>query len=295
MRKGRQLSSGKKHILHTSVSVLLLILAAFLTLAVATALTDNEAHISPDYPKIDISAVIAREKLSDADYEKLYYQTGLGRSAIDELREQFPDSAERILLFQENFFRKIRFICERNSIISREESVVDEEGHLIDGTQLAPLHNGDIIITKASHTYGWRQGHSAIVIDALNEKTLEAVVVGTDSTVQDIGKWTNYPDFIVLRLKNAPRDLTESVVQTAIDCLAGIPYRISAGIFSSKFADQKEISGTQCSHLIWQAYRYYDIDLDSDGGLIVTPKDIVNSPELEVIQVYGVDPGNIWP
>ena len=291
--RGRQ--SRGENIFHTSADVLLLILVAFLILAVATALTEGETHISPDYPKIDISSVVVQDELSDADYEVLLYQTGLGRSAIDELRERYHDSTKRILHFQENFFRKIRIICERNSIISREESVVDEEGYLINGTQMAPLHNGDIIITKASHTYGWRQGHSAIVIDEIHGKTLEAVVVGTDSTVQDIGKWTNYPNFIVLRLKNAPRDLTESIAQTAIDRLAGIPYRITAGIFNPKLTDQKEIAGTQCSQLIWQAYSYYDIDLDSDGGLIVTPKDIANSNELEVLQAYGVDPGNIWP
>lgn len=289
------MNSRKKNFFYIAVSAILLIFAAFLILVVATILTEGEAHISPDYPKVDISTVVAQDRLSDADYETLLNQTGLGRSAIDELRELHPNSSEHILLFQENFFKKIQFICERNSIISREESVVDEEGHLINGTQLAPLHNGDIIITKASHTYGWRQGHSAIVIDEARGKTLEAVVVGTDSMVQDIGKWTNYPNFVVLRLKNAPRKLTKLIAQTAIDCLTGIPYRISAGIFSPKYSDPKKISGTQCSHLIWQAYRYYDIDLDSDGGLIVTPKDIVNSNELEVVQAYGVDPGNIWP
>ncbi len=296
MKRGYQLIRKiRKNNLCRVVDVLLLILVAFLTLTVATALTEGETHISPNYPKIDINPILVQNELSDTDYKVLFYQTGLGRASIDELRERYHDSRRRIFHFQENFFRKIRIICERNSIISREESVVDEEGNLINGTQLAPLHNGDIIITKASHTYGWRQGHSGIVIDEKQGKTLEAVVVGTDSTVQDIDKWTNYPNFIVLRLKNAPRDLTESIAQKAIDCLTGIPYRISAGIFNRKFSDQEKLSGTQCSHLIWQAYRYYDIDLDSDGGLIVTPKDIANSNELEVVQAYGVDPGNIWP
>lgn len=34
--------------------------------------------------------------------------------------------------------------------------------------------------------------------------------------------------------------------------------------------------------------------LDSDAGMIVTPKDIANSPLLEVVQVYGVNPEDIW-
>lgn len=279
----------------TASGILLLILIAAMTLAVATALTENETHIQPNYQKTDISAILARKELSAADYQTLFYQTGLGRAAIDDLRNQYPDSTERILLFQENFFRKIRIVCERNSIISREESVVDEEGRLINGTQLAPLRNGDIIITKASHTYGWRQGHCAMVIDAANGKTLESVVVGTNSMIQDIDKWTNYPNFIVLRLKNAPEELTDAIARTAVEYLSDIPYRISAGIFLPKYADQKEVIGTHCSHLIWLAYRWHNIDLDSDGGIAVTPKDIANSPELDKIQVYGTDPGNVWP
>ncbi len=289
------MGNRKKSILHTTSGILLLLLTAAMTLVVATALTENEAHIPPDYLKSDISAVLTKKELSNTDYETLFYQTGLGRAAIDELRDRYPDSLERILLFQDNFFKEIRFVCERNSIVSREESVTDEEGRLIDGTQLAPLRNGDIIITKASHTYGWRQGHCAIVIDAANGKVLESVVLGTNSMVQDIGKWTNYPNFIVLRLKNVPEALTDAIAQTAVEYLSGIPYRISAGIFFPKYADRKEVIGTQCSHLVWLTYRWHNIDLDCDGGIVVSPKDIANSPELDKIQVYGVDPGNIWP
>lgn len=289
------MGNRKKPVLRTASSILLLILTAAMTLVIATVLTENEAHIPPDYPKSDISPILAKKDLSDADYETLFFQTGLGTGAIDDLRSRYPDAAERILLFQENFFRKIRFVCERNSIISREESLVDEEGRLINGTQLAPLQNGDIFVTKASHTYGWRQGHCAIVIDAVNGKTLESVVMGTDSMIQDIEKWTNYPNFIVLRLKNAQKALIDAVAQTAVKYLSGIPYRISTGIFFPKDADQKEVVGTYCSHLVWQAYRWHNIDLDFNGGMSVTPKDIANSPELDVIQVYGADPGNVWP
>lgn len=295
MRESRQANNHKNNILRTPVSILLLLLTAILTLIAATVLTEGEAHISPNYLKSDISSVVTRDELTDMDYETLFYQTGLGKASIDELLDRYPDAAKRILLFQENFFKKIRILCEKNSIISREESVTDNEGRLINGTLLAPLRNGDIIITKASHTYGWRQGHCGIVIDAANGKALESVVIGTNSMVQDIGKWTNYPNFIVLRLKNAPEALTDAIAQTAAEYLSGIPYRISAGIFFSKYADQKEVIGTQCSHLVWQAYRWHNIDLDSNGGIVVTPKDIANSPELEKIQVYGTDPVNVWP
>ncbi|NLV37101.1 MAG: hypothetical protein GXY17_10565, partial [Clostridiaceae bacterium] len=105
----------------------------------------------------------------------------------------------------------------------------------------------------------------------------------------------NYPNFMLLRLENTPSELTESITQRAADSLIDIPYKLGVGIFSPKFAESEEIDGTYCSHLVWQAYSYYGIDLDSDGGMIVTPKDLARSPKLEVIQVYGVDPENIWP
>lgn len=289
------MSSRKNRFFHAASGVLMLFIIACLILIVATALTEYEAHISPDYPKTDISAVLDKKQLTDADYTLLYYQTGLGKPAINDLQEQYEDSADRIMQFQESFFRKIKYVCKKNSIISRQESVINEEGTPISGTKLAPLRNGDILITKASHTYGWRQGHSAIVVDAANGKILEAVVVGTNSTLQDADKWTKYANFMVLRLKNASKELTDDIAKTASIHLNDIPYMLWAGLLTSSPKVHTAIRGTHCSHLVWQAYRWYGIDLDSDGGLFVTPRNIANSPELEIVQVYGVNPENIWP
>lgn len=301
-----------KGFIYTAISVAAAIAVLIVLLAVSTALAEPWAHIYPNYSKADISAVLSKKLLTDADYETLFYQTGLGRPAVDELRVRYFDFGERILRFQKNFFNNVGYICEKNSLVSREESLVDEYGNLTDGTELAPVHDGDILITKCSHTYGWRNGHCALVIDAAVGNTLESVVLGTDSTVQDINKWTNYPDFMLLRLKNAPPDLPDNVAKAAAKYLCGVPYRLTAGIFGPKiiFSDRTkvlhdagthdilingEITGTHCSHLVWQAYMFYGYNVDSDRGLIVTPKDIANSPHLEIVQVYGVDPVNIWP
>jgi uncharacterized protein YycO len=77
--------------------------------------------------------------------------------------------------------------------------------------------------------------------------------------------------------------------------LNNIPYDLVTGIFNSKFKEPGEIDGTQCAHLVWEAFKLYGYDLDSDGGGLVTPNDIANSPLLEVVQVYGVNPREIWP
>jgi uncharacterized protein YycO len=282
------------------VAVICLILAAFTVstaavLHISMAVIEPGAHIYPDYPRLDLGQVLSRESFSEDDYVTIYYQTGLGRSAVDEIRNSGGDWVRRILQFQENFFGKIRYVCERNSPISREESIVDENRNYIAGTEMAPLHEGYILITKSSHTYGWRNGHSALVIDAANGRTLESVVLGTNSSIQDISKWTNYPNFILLRPKNTTYEEMKEIAVTAQDLLLDVPYDLTVGILSPKPAGRDKAKGTHCSHLIWQAYNYYGFDLDSDGGPVVTPKDIAGSPELEVVQVYGVDPGNIWP
>ena len=51
---------------------------------------------------------------------------------------------------------------------------------------------------------------------------------------------------------------------------------------------------THCSHLVWQAYKHFGYDIDSDGGPLVTCNDIARSDLLEVVQVYGFDPDALW-
>ncbi|MGE5614032.1 MAG: hypothetical protein ACM3XR_06455 [Bacillota bacterium] len=288
-------SSRTKKLFHVFAIVLSAVLIAVLALVIYAILDEDTAHIYPGYPKIDLTPILSKDYLGEADYKMIYFQSGLGKPAVDELRSRYPDSTERILRIQDNFFGKVRYICEPNSPVSREERLVDEKGKPVNGTELASIQNGDILVTKSSHTYGWRNGHSAIVIDAANGKTLESVVLGTNSTIQDISKWTKYPNFVLLRLKDASPELRENIARTAVKNLFDIPYDLFVGIFNTKFKTTDKIASTHCSHLVWQAYRMHGFDLDSDGGPLVTPNDIANSPLLEIVQVYGVDPGNIWP
>jgi hypothetical protein len=39
----------------------------------------------------------------------------------------------------------------------------------------------------------------------------------------------------------------------------------------------------------------FGYDADYDGSWLVTPKDIANSDLFEIVQIYGVDPADIWP
>jgi uncharacterized protein YycO len=254
---------------------------------------EKQAHVKPSYPWQDLSQVLKKERFSASDYRLLYEQSGLGKAAVDALPQ--ANRKEKILAFQKSLFAEVRFVCEANSIISSEERLTGPQGESWKGTEFADLKNGYILLTNASHTLNWRHGHAAIVVDAAEGKTLESVVLGTDSCVQNIDKWLHYPNFIVLKLKSASPQLLSEIANFAINNLDALPYSLTAGIFSAKYEPTSQLSGTQCAHLVWRAFMEFGYDLDSERGRIVTPKAIANSPLLEIVQVYGMDPRQIWP
>ena len=149
---------------------------------------------------------------------------------------------------------------------------------------LAPYHNGYILFTDATHSFGLRHGHIGLVVDEIRGLTLEALSPGTVSCLQNIHKWEFYPTFKMLRLKDASPSLMEDISNYALAQLQGLPYNI----LSSK--KQKIPYTTHCSLLVWQAFYPFGYDLDSTGGYFVLPQDIIYSPFLEVLQIYGLNP-----
>ena len=84
-------------------SLLLLILATLvLCLLLWKQSAEPSARWVPDYQKADLTGVLAEETLSPAGYDLLLAQTGLGKPAVDALRE--TGDAETILRIQEAFF-----------------------------------------------------------------------------------------------------------------------------------------------------------------------------------------------
>lgn len=264
----------------------------FLLNFLLNAAAEPRDHVSPDYAKTDLNSLLAKDSLSDSDYELFYRQTGLGKPAVQDLL-LLPDGREKIQQFQADFFRAPRIECKQNSLTAFQESLTDEAGGRIYGFQLAPIKDGDILLTRSMHSFGWRHGHAALVTSAAAGQTLEAISLGVDSTYQSTNGWRDWPTFMLLRPKPEYREKAAQAVAFANEHLAGIPYNLVAGIFTSKF--QEAPGGTQCAHLVWEAYQSTGLDLDSDGGKIVTVKDLANSEYLDVVQVYGVDPEEIWP
>ncbi len=236
------------------------------------------AHVYPSSEKTDISYLTEKTvyDYTEEDYAVIFQQTGLGKAAVKNLT-----STGLLKAYQDSYFAEIEYTCTMNSPISFEERIENSP------VMLAPLEDGDVLVTSASHVFSWRNGHAAIVVDAEEGITLEAVVIGKNSKVQDMEKWRHYPNFTVLRLKDTKKEERAAIARSAYDYLCGIPYWVTIGIFPAKYSELNVARGTQCAHLVWLAYAAHGYDIDSDNGLIVTPNDILESDLFEVVQIYG--------
>ena len=123
--------------------------------------------------------------------------------------------------------------------------------------------------------------------------TLEAVVLGSDSAQVNAQHWRTYSNFMVLRVKDAGDETRQQVVQFALEHLDGIPYSLLSGILGPKAPEPDSPLKAQCAYLPWYAWQAFGVDLDSDGGKIVTVLDLAESPLLEVVQIYGIDPASL--
>lgn len=262
--------------------------------------TEPLAHWSPEYSREELQTIAEKKVLSEEEYRFLFYQTGLSRRAV----ERIPLSERMQVLreAQEAFFLNPAVSCERSTLISWEERNQDRN---LPG--LWGLQDGDILITFCSHAFGWRNGHAALVVDAQNGRTLEAVVMGQDSCLQETEKWRSYPSFLVLRLRGCSREQGSKIATLAMRTGRGIPYgflqdflehldgsAVAGKLPDGKSADDMGLRDTDCSHLIWRIYQNFGVDLDSNGGFFVTPADIAKSPCLEIVQMYGVDVDKVY-
>lgn len=220
--------------------------------------------------------------LSDGEYHTVFTQTGLGKPALNKLMRS-RNFAE-IDKYYNYYMQNKDFECYREGLFAYHEYITDENGNKIQNPGFADLQNGDIIITLSIHTFGWRHGHAAIVTDAKNGTTVQAVMMGEQSALGNVGEWSEFPLVAVLRAKDVDVNTRQKIADYAKDNLVGLEYSLFAGFFG----EQEEIlTQTQCAHLVWYAYNQFGIDIDSTGGETVTPKDILKSDKLEIVQVYG--------
>ncbi|MBQ9140565.1 MAG: hypothetical protein IJX63_02070 [Lachnospiraceae bacterium] len=256
-----------------------------------------ETHTMPQNQQQNIYAWVRQHVLPRAQVQVIAAQTGVNEKVVKELLE--AGKWQQLLELQGAYFAPVYTESLPSSIVTVSEYVVNKDGQYVDGTHLADVREGDILITKNSRFLGWRNGHAGLVVDAEEGLVLEAIMLGMDTRLCKIEKWLGYPSFQVLRAKAELEVPVKQVVAYASKHLVGVPYQLLAGVRGRVFGkgavtvSEKEetevavVKGTQCAHLVWQAYMQVGIDLDSDSGLLVTPADIQNSPYLEVIQSYG--------
>ena len=99
----------------------------------------------------------------------------------------------------------------------------------------------------------------------------------------------------MLKLKDTSQETLDEIAEFAKNNLLDIPYGLTVGLTSKKNPSPDNIISTQCSHVVWYPLMQFGYDVDYDGSWLVTPKDIENSDLFEIVQIYGVDPADIWP
>ena len=273
------------------IIIAVIIITALLALFIANIIVEINDRYVPTHEKIDLEIYrgIKSWDFTDEDFEILFWQTGLGRPALEWIFKTESNAWDVLQVHQHNFFNPPTAVCRNIGIVTGEERLFDEHGNFANGFSIVDIRNGDIFITKSTHTVGWRHGHAGLVVDADNRKTVEAVFMGRPSAIQHVSHWQTYPTFIQLRPKN--REIGEHAARFARENLVGITYNLFAGLFP-RFTD--EVRTTQCAHLPWFAYMQFGYDISPSGIWPVTPRDITRSEYLEVVQIFGFHPGRLW-
>lgn len=233
----------------------------------------SKVFYTPDYKYFEV-------KKTDSP-DVVFKGTGLSPWAFEELKA--TGKFETVKELNKLYFKKPQH--KKNYIAY---PVTAEEKNINQTTPLAPLKDGDILVTFNTHTCSWRHGHLAIVTDAKNGIMLEHMAIGQTSCFSYTGKWGDYPAFAILRYPDEKK--AKEAAEYAKNNLEDINYNILAGIITKDKSKMDKIDSSHCSHIVWQAYKAVGVDIDRDGGFLVTPKDVALCQKLKVVQIFGFDP-----
>ena len=236
------------------------------------------------YEKEDISSTLLKSEKTQADYDFLYAQTGLTKLGIDGLLDR--GELSRIYKIQDAYFRNHEVDCEQFFPYTYIEYLKNGR------SEFCALEEGDIIVSATTHSFFLRVGHATIVVDG--DLQILGESLGPGSPSDTVGAWTlsDLADFMVLRPTGIPKEIREEAASYAATELIGLEYDFTVGLFSKKYAETP--SKTHCAHYCWYAYKKFGYDIDGNGGLIVKPQDIANSPYFEVVQIFGFNPDSLW-
>ena len=280
---------GKRLVCIVLCSLFLCIAALFCVGQIGCFYSDSTLRFwRPSYERVEISALLEKDALTDTEYELLYRQTGLTKRGIDDMRGD-EDGRKKILEIQNCLFSKYHLITRNFGLFTNTEELgtrTQDEFSVV-----ANVRDGDILVSSSMYVSWWRLGHSALVVDGERGQVLEAIKPGRKSEISGIEVFSYRANFILLRPR-VDENTKIHVVEYAKKHLVGVNYSLYTGIFSKKF---KEIpTSSNCGHIVWQAYKNFGIDIDSNGGAVVLPKDIFHSEYMEVVQVFGLDLDRLW-
>ncbi len=261
---------------------------------IACAAVDRDARTLPSYALEDITEILAKNKAdwTEEEFSTVARQTGiLARDRLAAIPNQTLAQFQRALYFRGETRHDLVAFTTPHDVLYDPATGEPYTAPIV------PLEAGDIVLTSTCHTFGWRNGHATLVLT--RDRLLQSVSLGMNSEIDSIYASNAIPwfqsasNFMVLRLKDADAATRTAIADAAMEQLADIPYSLIVGIFTKKDQGTRP-EGTNCSHLVWQAYKNAGYDLDSDGGPVCTTRDIANSPLLEVVQIYGFDPVKGW-
>lgn len=267
-------------IIFVSVCLFLSLLLSFFVIGDKVAL--GFERFSPDYDKIDLIPFLTKSELSEDDYSVIYKQTGLTKIGVDSTLKR--DGISGVLAIQDSVF------CE----YTVKSDVFGPFCHyyfLDKRVPMAPLQDGDIIVSSSTEFSWWTLGHCAMVVDAEKGIIVEAVGVGDKSHHASVSTLYRRGDFMILR-PNCDKETLQNVIDYIEESLVGTKYDPTIGVLSRKY--DPEIEYTQCAHIFWYAFFKFGINIDSNGGTVVTPKNIANSKHFDIVQVSGFDFNTLW-
>lgn len=262
----------KSKILVISLTLIILICARHIYCSLCT-------FYVPDYPRRSISGILYKDNQSSEDMSVIFKQTGASPFAAKEL----INGGNTKILAELNKLYFTRPVINKEYIFFPFTAQESTNAQI---TPLVPLKDGDILITFNTHTCDWRHGHAAIVTDSRHDEILEHRSIGCVSTLGKASLWGNYPAFAVLRYTD--ESISGDAARYAREHLLGLDYNILAGVLKKDKTDDISGASSHCSHIVWQAYKAFGVDIDSNGGVFVTPHDIAMSDKLKVVQIFGM-------
>lgn len=275
-----------------TAGAIVLLLAAMMLAQTLIAHRPGSSFL-PDYEQEDLTGLFAQDTWTEADYDYLFCQTGLGRCAAERLLSAGEAGHAVIRQVQQDFFARVRVSCEALLGWFTREDIIYDDDRSARAPVMADLQAGDIILTLSTHSLGWRHGHAGLVVEREDGSlaVLECAVLGTDSKVMNTEHWRRYSNYAVLRVRDLDAEGRKAASDYALEHLVGIPYHLSAGFIGPKAPDPDSFYfGLHCSYLVWYAWNAMGYDLDSDGGRLASTYDLLHSDLLEIVQIYGMDP-----